>query len=201
MRHPKMCIRTVMARLCHFGAKCAYKHKRMSNSQDYSKDTVSEDLQKLREEVDDLKTTINLLVSNRDQEESLKKSMEEIKAEMKILAASNRYIKERTDLFEEDSKYSDNESASVDVKKSNRDEKKKLALDYKCGDCDFVGNTCMSLKKHINTKYKLDNHEIKRKNHIIFQMASMIYFKWKYWMVNKFLNAMFAMKVLIHMTK
>ena len=56
MRHPKICIRIVMEGLCHFGAKCAYKHKRMSNSQDDYKDTVSEDLQKLREEDDDLKT-------------------------------------------------------------------------------------------------------------------------------------------------
>ena len=56
------------------------------------------------------------------QEESLKKSMEEIKAEIKILAASNRSIKEQIDLPEEDSDYSDEES--VDVKKSNKDEKR-----------------------------------------------------------------------------
>ena len=105
MRHQKMCIRNVMEGLCHFGAKCAYKRKRMSNSQDDSKDTVSEDLQKLRVEVDDLKNTINILVSNRDQEESLKKSMEKIKAGIKILVASNRYIKEQIDPLEEDSNF------------------------------------------------------------------------------------------------
>ena len=96
------------------------------------------------------------------------------------MAASNRYIKEQIDLLEEDSDYSDDESASVDVKKSNKYENKRPALDYKCGDYDFVGNTCLSLKKHTNTKHKLENHETKTKIQIIFQMASMIYFKWKY---------------------
>ena len=72
-----------MEGLCHYGAKCAYKHKRMSNSQNDYKDTVSKDLKKLWEENDDLKK--NNSNSNRDPEESLKKSMEEIKAEIKNL--------------------------------------------------------------------------------------------------------------------
>ena len=62
-------------------------------------------------------------MSNSDQEESLNKSMEEIKAEIKILAASNRYTKEQIDLIEEDSDLSDYESSSLNVKKSKKDEK------------------------------------------------------------------------------
>ena len=77
------------------------------------------------------------------------------------MAASNIYIKEQIYILEEDSDYSDDES--VDVKKSNKVENKTPALDYKCVDCDFVGNTFMSLKKHTNTKHKLENHETKNK--------------------------------------
>ena len=46
-------------------------------------------------------------MNNRSEEKSFKKSIEDIKAEMKVLNASNRYIKEQIDLLEEekDKKY------------------------------------------------------------------------------------------------
>ena len=50
--------------------------------------------------------------------------MEDIKAEIKIAAASNRYIKKQIDLLEEES---DDKSYSVNVKNSNHDELKKNA--------------------------------------------------------------------------
>ena len=58
--------------LCHLGAKRAYKHKIMSNSQDEQKDTVYEDINKLKGEVDEMQNTIEILMIIRDQEESLK---------------------------------------------------------------------------------------------------------------------------------
>ena len=57
LRHPKMCQRIVMGRLCHF-IKCTYNHKRKDNWQcDYNND-LNENVKKLKEEVDSLKNTI-----------------------------------------------------------------------------------------------------------------------------------------------
>ena len=94
----------------------------------------------------------------RYEEESIKKSMEDIKAEIKILATSNRYIKEQIDLFEEES---DEESYSVNVKNSNNDELKKNAQGYNCGEYDFKGKTNVSLHKHTNTKHGGFNEKTK----------------------------------------
>ena len=99
-------------------------------------------------------------MENRGEEELLKKSMEEIKAEIKILAASNRYIQEQIDLLEEDS---DMESVSDDVKESYVDETKKTTLEYKCDKCDFVTNTHVTLWKHINTKHLVLQQKTKAK--------------------------------------
>ena len=78
--------------------------------------------------------------------------MKDIKSEIKkILAASNRYIKEQIDLLEEES---DDESYSVNVKNSNYDELKKTAQGYKCGEYDFKGKTNVSLNKHTYTKHE-----------------------------------------------
>ena len=113
----------------HFGEKFAYKHKQISPFYYGSKETVHEDFKTLKEEVNCLKETIKILIENIDEEELLKKSLEEIKAEIRILAASNRYIQEQAevDLLDEDSNI---ESVSDDVKESYVDETKKTTIEY-----------------------------------------------------------------------
>ena len=64
----------------------------MSYSQDESKDTVYEDIKKLKIEVDDLQNTIEILMAHIYQEESIKKSLEDIKADIKVSGASKKYI-------------------------------------------------------------------------------------------------------------
>ena len=49
LRHQKMCIRIVMEGLCHFGEKCAYKHKEISPFHYGSKENVHEDMKTLEE--------------------------------------------------------------------------------------------------------------------------------------------------------
>ena len=82
--------------------------------------------------------------------------MEEIKAEIGILAALNRYIQEEINLLEEDSYM---ESVSHDVKESYVDETKKSTIEYKCDKCDFVTNTHVTT----NTKHPILEQKTKAK--------------------------------------
>ena len=62
VRHPKMCIRIVIEGLSHFGEKLAYNHKQISPFHYGSKETVHGDPKTLKEEVNDIKDTIKLLM-------------------------------------------------------------------------------------------------------------------------------------------
>ena len=68
-------------------------HQRISNSQDEYNNTVYEDVKKWKVEVDCLKNTIKSLMKKREEEEMLKESVKEIKTEIKLLSASNKYMK------------------------------------------------------------------------------------------------------------
>ena len=146
LRHPKMCKRIVMEGLCHFGNKCAYNHKRIYHSQRIHTDDVHSDVQKLKDEVDSLKNTIQSLFYIKEEAGELKKSVEDIKREIKLLSAANKAIQEQIKYIEEES---DKESNGVDDKVSYKENK--------CCECSFVGNTGVSLKKHINTKHPPTN--------------------------------------------
>ena len=103
MRHPKMCKIMVMEGLCHYADKCAYKHQIYLNSGGLPNITVQDDVNTLKIEVDNLKSTIKLLIKSRDEEKILKRSIKDLKDEVKQLSASNEYIKEQIALIEEDS--------------------------------------------------------------------------------------------------
>ena len=79
-------MRIMMEGPCHFGEKCVYKHDRLFNSQDEFQDKFIEDFNKLKKkQVIDVKRTIKILTSNKYEEKSIKKSMKDIIAEIKIL--------------------------------------------------------------------------------------------------------------------
>ena len=48
---------------------------------------------------------------------------------------------------------------SAEVNVSNENEKQITANENKCSECGFVGNTQVSLKKHVNTKHAPLNKE------------------------------------------
>ena len=104
----------------------------------------------MKVEVDSLKGIIKTLVKNIEEEEGLKKSIKDIKEEIKILSASNQYIKKKIDLIENES---DEESESDVVKEPNMVEMEKVVVNLKCSECHFVGKTHVTLKKHVNTKH------------------------------------------------
>ena len=58
--------------LCHYREKCAYKHKKVLNSQDGNNE-VLEDVKGLKADVINLKNTIKLLVQKKEDETILKK--------------------------------------------------------------------------------------------------------------------------------
>ena len=142
LRHPKMCKRIVTEGLCQFGNKCAYNHRRTSTSQCIYTDAVHHDVQKLKDEVDSLKIFIRSLLHIREEADELKKSVEDIKKELNLLAATNIAIQEQIDYLNEES---DEESTSGDEKVAYKENK--------CCKCEFVGDTEVSLKKHMNTKH------------------------------------------------
>jgi hypothetical protein len=142
LRHPKMCKRIVIEGLCHFGNRCAYNHRRTSTSQCKFTNDAHQDVQKLKDEVVSMKNFIQSLLHIRKETHKLKKSVEDIKNELNLLAATNVAIQEKIDYLEKDS---DEESTSVDDKMSYEENK--------CCKCEFVGNTEVSLKKHMNTKH------------------------------------------------
>ena len=41
---------------------------------------------------------------------------------------------------------------------------KKIGHELKCDECDFVGNTDLSIKKHVNTKHSIQNIEEQENN-------------------------------------
>ena len=137
---------------CHFAEKCAYAHQKKSNSQNGYDDTVHDDVEKLKVEVDCLKVIIKSLMKNRKEEEVLVKSIKDMKEEIKILSASNKYIKKQIDLIEDDS---DEESDSTVVNQSDEIEVQKNIVDFKCSKSDFVGIFHVTLMKHVNTKHAL----------------------------------------------
>ena len=55
-----MCKRIVLEGLCRLGEKCAYKHRRMLSDQSGEHDNVVEEVKKLREELELMKTTYKL---------------------------------------------------------------------------------------------------------------------------------------------
>ena len=158
MRHPQMCRRYVMEGVCHFAEKCAYKHKTSSNSHG---DTVQDDVHKLKREVDNLKSAVKVLMKNREEEDILKKSIKDITDEVKLLSASNKYIKEQIDLLEKDS---DTESDSDGEKQHCKDKTEKSAMELKCDECDYIGETHVNLMNHLNTKHvkNVDESHIKK---------------------------------------
>ena len=135
---------------CHFAEKCAYAHQKKSNSQNGYNDTVHDDVEKLKVEVDSLKVIIKSLMNNRKEEEFLNKSIKDMREEIKILSASNEYIKKQIDLIENNS---DEESDDTVVKQSEEVEAQTNIVDFKCIKCDFVGITHVTLMKHVNTKH------------------------------------------------
>ena len=80
----------------------------------------------------------------------MKKSITDLKDEVKLLSVSNKYIKEQIDPIDEDS---DTESDSDDVQQPIKAETEKSAKKLKCDKCDFITKTHVILKKHVNTKH------------------------------------------------
>ena len=66
------------------------------------------------------------------------------------MTVSNKKIKTMIDYIEN---YPDEENDSADKKKSKEDVTDKKYKDLKCEECNFVGNSNVSLKKHINATH------------------------------------------------
>ena len=150
LRHPKMCRRIVLEGLCGFGEKCAYNHKTRLNLHGVDNDDIHEDVKKLREEVKQLKITLEVITSIQREGEILKDSIKELEEDIKLLKTSNKALVKRITELEEDlTDESFEESNSFE----HENQIKETTLELKCLKCDFTANTELSLKKHINTKH------------------------------------------------
>ena len=108
----------VLEGLCQFGNKCAHKHKRSSTSQCVYTDAVHHDVHKFKDEVDNLKNFIQSFLHMREEADELKKSIEDLKKELNLLAATNVAIQEQINYLDEDS---NEESTGVDDRVSYKE--------------------------------------------------------------------------------
>ena len=171
LRHPKMCKRMVMNDHCVFQEKCAYKHKRKTNSQITEINTLHEEVKFLKAEIDTLKTNFKPMLAVRAEVTLLQESVKVIKEDIKMLTAMNESMSERIKDVEEEMKYETDEESDIDNDQNISKFEDKLINEKKvqyinCFKCDFVCNTEMSMKKHTNTKHPIQNNkenEIKSK--------------------------------------
>ena len=111
-------------------------------------------------DVEDLKDTMKSFISSRDQSEMWRKSVDEIKADIKLLTATNKELTEKINDLEDDSYEEDDSFNGTRFElKQYGDKLYEIPPDLKCGECDFVGNAVMSLKKHRNTKHVVSYDE------------------------------------------
>ena len=73
-----------------------------------------------------------------------------MKEEIELLTVSNNKIGTMIDYFKN---YLAEENYSADKKKSMEDITDKNDKEFKCEECNFVGNSNVSLKKQINAKH------------------------------------------------
>ena len=111
-----------------------------------------EDVKNLKVEVKHLKETMKSLIYIRDQSEIIKLSVDELKVEIKLLAAKNQELTAQLKELEYD--WVDEEDTIAEITcelKHSRDGLHDTASDLKCDQCHFLGNLHMELKKHTNT--------------------------------------------------
>ena len=97
-----MCKRIKMDNHCGFQQKCAYNHKRRSDSQNTELNTLHEEVNILKAEIDALKIDFKSALSVRTEIEFLKESVEAIKGEILHLTNINTDISERIKHVEEE---------------------------------------------------------------------------------------------------
>jgi uncharacterized C2H2 Zn-finger protein len=157
LRHPKMCKRITLEGLCRFGEKCAYSHQRISNFPSLEHENVHEDVKVLKAEVNSLKKALKSLIDIREESEELKRAVIDIKEDIKFLDSSNREVVKRIINLEKNptgdlKDKSENYCETILVKKADESHTQESAEDLKCVKCEYIGQTNVSLKKHINTK-------------------------------------------------
>ena len=134
---------------------------------------LHEDVKNLKAEVDTLKNNFKSVFSVRAEVESLNNFVKDIKGKIKQLKDKNSDIAERIQLVEEEIKdeAEDESDSDIDINLSHSKSKlnydnhlKKIGHELKCDECDFVGNTDLSIKKHVNTEHSIQNIEEQENN-------------------------------------
>ena len=87
-----MCKRFVFEGICGFGDMCSYNHKKILNQHGSDKDELKEDIKNLKVEVEYLKESIKICISSRKESETLEKSLNELKADIKLLTVKNKEL-------------------------------------------------------------------------------------------------------------
>ena len=80
----------MLERTFGFDEKCAYNHKRKISTLSGDHIEIFEELNNMKAEVENLRYTLKLLMPTRDEVDKLKKSVDEIKEEIKLLNGKNK---------------------------------------------------------------------------------------------------------------
>ena len=145
-----MCKRMVLEGTCVFGERSAKNHKRKICTQSGDDIDMFEELTNLKAEVENLKYTFKLVMLTRDEVDSVKKSVDEIKEEIILLNGGN---KELTEILKNIDDFRYQGCYSIEGLMLNVEhEQRKIASNFLCSKCDNDSSSEVPLKKHCNTK-------------------------------------------------
>ena len=110
-------------------------------------DTIKEEVNKLKTEVEILKSTIRSLAHIREENKILENSIKDIEKDIQMLKAANKKVIKRIKSIEDDlTDESDEESVSIESQQTSNNILKKTALEFKCSKCNFCGKTEVQLQ-------------------------------------------------------
>ena len=148
LRHPKMCKRIGLEGICFYKEKCAYNHKKIVHVQTVNNDAIQEDVKNLKTKVEFLKSTINSLVSIREECNIIENSVKDIKKEIKMLMTKNKEVEIRNKLIEDDlTDESEDESDRMEGQQTFKGHVKKTDLKLRYSKCECYTKSEVQLKK------------------------------------------------------
>ena len=158
LRHPKMCKRFVFEGICGFGDMCSYNHKKVLNQHGSDKDELKEDIKNLKVEVEYLKESIKICISSRKESETLEKSLNELKADIKLLTVKNKELTGKINDLENDAE----KEGDIIIEKSQNIQSPEVVnagsnipakIKFKCDMCTSSFKKKITLEKHKNIKH------------------------------------------------
>ena len=179
-RHPKVCKRFALEIFCKYGEHCAYEHIVKDQSKG-EVDELVEDMKNIKAELDILKNTVKSLSQIKEEGKVIKKSIHDLKADIKNIKAENLQMSRKIGQLEEEMETdTDDQSENDEAGSHSIGELELLSCEFckthfeirrnyeahmeghegegiiKCLQCLYSCEKKVTLKKHMNTKHPFE---------------------------------------------